>query len=161
MKKLLLLLALGLAGFYLQSRLLFSENRLQQWVAEHHARAMSGEGSACDDYAEGAQVRLKAPGPKGLWEVEGGKAEACGYLKQSAALLTLMQAQTHTNYEGLSIERDGFPWMQARVAFTSRTSMKISVLPEFNTTTEEVLQLRRGLFGGLRIVSQEATGRLN
>lgn len=110
-----------LGGFYAHGRYTFSEPKVMGWLVQHTAHGMQGDSAACDDYADDVKVELTAKGLRGRWEVEGGKEEICGYLKQSSAALTLVQARTQTEFEDVRITRGGFPWTTARVQYTQRT----------------------------------------
>jgi hypothetical protein len=82
--------------------------------------------------------------------VEGGKEEICGYLKQSSAALTLVQARTQTDFEDVRITRGGFPWTSARVQYTQRTSVQAGPLPSLTIVSEDSMVLAR-TGSGLRI----------
>ena len=139
-----------LGGFYAHGRLAFSEPRVMGWMTQHAARSMQGDSVACDDYADDLKVELTAKGQRGRWEVEGGKAEMCGYLKQSAAALTVLQATTQTEFDNVRITRGGFPWTTARLQYTQRTTVQAVGLPSMTVTSEDALVLARTP-GGLRI----------
>lgn len=139
-----------LGGFYAHARFTFSEPRVMGWITQHTARAMQGDAAACDDYADDVQVELTAKGQRGRWEVEGGKAEVCGYLKQSSAALTVLQASTQTEFDSVRITRGGFPWTTARLQYTQRTAVQVQGLPGMNMVSEDSVVLSRTL-SGLRI----------
>lgn len=145
-----LIALLLLGGFYAHARYTFSEPRMMAWLAQHSARAMQGEASACDDYTDDVKVELMAKGQRGRWEVEGGKAELCGYLQQSAAALMVLQAQTQTQFDDVRITREGFPWTAVRVQYTQRTAVQVQGLPGMNVVSEDSLVLARTA-SGLRI----------
>jgi hypothetical protein len=147
MKRLLLLLLIALGAFYAHARVSFAEPRVVNWLINHSARAMGGESSACDDYADDMEVNLVAEGRRGQWEVEGGKDEMCGYLKQAAAAFTVLQASTESQFDSVTIERGGFPWMSARVKYTQRTTVQAARLPAMTVESEDTLVLVRTLSG--------------
>src|SRR4029077_4185928 len=89
------LLGLG-AVYYAHGAHTFSQSSVQSWIADHEAREMSGSYSACNDYADDVEVSLTSERTKWRWEVEGGKEEICGYIKQNAAALTVLQASTES-----------------------------------------------------------------
>lgn len=151
MKK-LVLLAVLFGAFYLHAESTFSRTRLTNWLEEHSLHAMSGDPKACDDYADDMQVELSADGQKGTWEVEGGKNEMCGYLKQSAAVYTVLQATTNSQFDDLRVVRKGFPWTRALVSYTQRTQVQAAGVPPMTIISDEVVELQRTLTG-LKITS--------
>ncbi len=158
MKKLILLTLTALAAFYAHGRLLFAEPKLASWLVQQSAKAMSGESSACDAYADDLQVTLSADGRRGKWEVEGGKEEMCDYLKQAAAAFTVLQARTHSEFDDIRIVRDGFPWTSARVSYTQRMTVQANGLPATTVTGEDDLVVVRTL-SGLKIKTIESRSR--
>ncbi|MFL6672649.1 MAG: hypothetical protein ACJ8LG_05060 [Massilia sp.] len=160
MKKIFLLVALC-GAFYLHARTSFSESHITTWLGEHSAKAMAGEPSACDDYADDMEVVLRAEGRRGAWEVEGGKNQMCGYLKQSAAVFTVLQASTRAEFQDLRVVRDGFPWMKARVTYSQRTDVSAQRIPGFTIASEDELVLVRTLSGiKIRSVQSKSSGGL-
>jgi hypothetical protein len=153
-KKLLLLLAV-FGAFYAHARFSFAEPRVMSWVGNHSAKAMSGDNSACDDYTDDVAVALTSKATGGTWEVEGGKDEICGYLKQAAAAFTVLQASTHSEFDQVRIVRSGFPWLSAKVSYVERTTVQAGPLPTMLTTSEDALVLVR-TFAGIRIKSIES-----
>jgi hypothetical protein len=154
MKK-ILLLVLAFAAFYAHARYSFSDEQVTRWLAQHTARAMGGETTACDDYADDVEVSLVAHGRRGHWEVEGGKNEICGYLKQAAAALTVLQASTRLEFDSVKVTRDGFPWRSARVQVSQRMSVSAANIPSTEVRAEDELVLVR-TFGGIRIRSLQS-----
>jgi len=151
MKK-LVYLALIVGAYYAHSRFVFSDDALQRWVAQHAARAMAGEQSACDDYSDAVNVNIHAEDQQGSWEVEGGKSEVCGYMKQASAAFTVLQASTNITYENFKVERTGFPWLEAKVSYEEHTSVSAAMIPAMTAISNDTLVLKRGL-SGLKIVS--------
>lgn len=160
MKK-LFLLVLACVAYVAHARYTFTEEHVTQWLAQHTARAMGGEKEACDDYTDDVEVNLVAHGRRGHWEVEGGKDEICGYLKQAAAALTVLQASTRLEFDSVKVTRDGFPWRSARVQVAQRMSVSAANIPGTEVRAEDELVLVR-TFGGLKIKSlqSKSTGGL-
>lgn len=152
-----LLLLIGV--FYGHSRFVFSENHLQKWVVDFSAKAMSGDQAACDLFTDNAEVSIYAPNNQGHWEVEGGKAEACGYMRQGAAAFTLLQARTNSNFDNFQIERSGFPWLTATVSYTEHATISGKLMPKFTTVSEDSLVITRTL-SGLRIKKLDSQGEM-
>ncbi len=160
MKK-LLLLVLACVAYYAHARYSFTEEQVTRWLGQHTARAMGGEREACDDYTDDVEVSLVAQGRRGHWEVEGGKNEICGYLKQAAAALTVLQASTRLEFDSVKVTRDGFPWRTARVQVAQRMSVSAANVPSTEVHAEDELVLVR-TFGGIKIKSlqSKSTGGL-
>jgi hypothetical protein len=154
MKK-ILLPVLAFAAFYAHARHAFSDDHVRTWLAQHTARAMGGETTACDDYTDDVEVSLVARGRRGHWEVEGGKDEMCGYLKQAAAALTVLQASTHLEFDSVQVTRDGFPWRTARVKVSQRMAVSAANIPSTEVRAEDELVLVR-TFGGIKIKSLQS-----
>ena len=117
MKRLFFILAICLGGFYIQSRMAFSESHVMRWIAEYNNKAISGDSTVCDDFTDDVEVNIFAETGQGHWEVEGGKDEMCGYLRQASAAFIVLQASTNTQFDSLHIERGGFPWTTAQVKY--------------------------------------------
>lgn len=160
MKKILLLAALVLV-FLLQGKLFFSESRVRSWVATHSALAMSGDTMACEQYADDVEVMLRAEGARGHWEVEGGKEEMCGYLRQAAAAFTVLQARTHTQFDQVVLTPARFPWMSAKVSYVQRTTVSAEHIPTMTIESRDTLELVR-TFSGMKIkkIDAHSTGGL-
>jgi len=161
LKKLLLACALFCA-FYVHARITFSEPRIVSWLSNHYVKAMSGDTTACEDYTDDAEVTLNAGGARGTWEVEGGKNEICGYYKQAAAVFTVMQASTSSNFTDVVISRGGFPWMQARVTYKQKTTIQAAgSIPAAAAYSDNTIVLVRTLSGlKIKSVDSKSTGRL-
>ncbi len=158
MKKILLLL-LCAGGFYLHGRQVFSETALTRWIGEQAALSMSGESEACAAYSEDVEVELVYDKPNSEWQVEGGKSEICGYLKQAAAALTVLQARTETSVENIQVKRSGFPWLSAELSYSTRTQVSAANIPTMVSLSDEVVTLKRG-FTGLKITKLRSKGRM-
>lgn len=154
MKKLFLFLVLVVA-YLVHAKTSFSEPRVTKWLLDHEAKAMSGDMAACDNYTDDVEVTLMAQGRKGRWEVEGGKNELCGYLKQAAAALTVMQASTQSEFTDFEIVRSSFPWITAQVKYREITHIRIHGMRPFTVTNEDSLILVRTL-KGLKIKKLES-----
>ena len=150
MIRLVLLALVLLGGFYAHGRYTFSEPKVMGWLTQHAVHSMQGDSAACDDYADDVKVELTAKGLRGRWEVEGGKDEMCGYLKQSSAALTVLQARTNTEFDNVRITRGGCPWTTARLQYTQRTSVQAGPLPSLTIVSEDSMVLARTA-SGLRI----------
>lgn len=147
-------------GYYAHGRWTFSEMNVQRWVAEHSARAMSGDSKACDDFSDDVEVNLVSHEKGGRWEVEGGKNEICGYLKQASAAFILLQASTSSRFENFSIERSGFPWTKATVSYTERMTVDSGIAPTLRGSSKDTLIISRTL-GGLKIMSVKSTSKMD
>jgi hypothetical protein len=157
MFKLLIALIGVSVAYYAYSAHSFSEGSVRSWLVDHESREMGGKDSACDDYADDVEVRLNADSAKGTWEVEGGKDEICGYIKQASAAYTVLQAQVHTSFDDVTIERGGFPWRSAVVKYTQAAEVNAARVSLASTSHNEVTLKRT--FGGFKITRLESTGR--
>jgi len=144
-------------AYYAYSAHSFSEGSVRSWLANHEAREIGGSESACDDYADDVEVALTADSAKGTWDVEGGKDEICGYIKQASAAYTVLQAQVHTSFDDVTIERGGFPWRTAIVKYTQAAEINAARVSLASTSHNEVTLKRT--FGGFRITRLQATGK--
>ena len=158
MKK-FVLLVLACIVYYVYARTSFSEPQVTSWLTSHAMRTMSGDTRACDDYTDDVEVTLTADGRHGRWEVEGGKDEMCGYLRQAAAQFTVLQATTSTRFEDVRVERGRFPWTQAKVTYTQRTTVQASRIPTMTIESEDTVALVRTMSGTkIRSIESRATG---
>jgi hypothetical protein len=151
------LLGIG-AAYYAYSAHSFSESSVRRWIADHGVREMAGNDSACDDYADDVEVTLVSDRDKSQWQVEGGKDEICGYIKQAAAAYTVLQARIESHYDDVTIERAGFPWRSAVVKFTESSDISSSKVSFAATSENEVTLVRT--FGGMKITRLNSTGQI-
>lgn len=142
MKKIILLVTL-LFAFYAHARFSFDEHNVTSWLLKQPVEAISGEASACDAFADDVDVTPTAEGRRGRWEVEGGKREMCGYLKQSSALFIVLQASTNTEVDQVKVEPAGFPWMSAQVQYTQRTTIRARGIPITELVSDDTVVLVR------------------
>lgn len=150
MKKLLLLVSIGLGAWFLHGRVVFTEPRLMDWMTQHSVQVWSGDGKACDAYADDVQVELRAEDRGGHWEVEGGKEELCAYLRKASAAFVVLEANTHAEFTDVALQRKGFPWTEATLSYTQLVTVQAARLPEIRITSQDQLTLVRTL-GGVKI----------
>lgn len=127
MQRLLILLLVGLVLFYVQSRIAFSESHVMKWISEYSTKSISGDSTVCDDFTDDVEVNIYAETTQGHWEVEGGKAEMCGYIRQAAAASIMLNASNSVEFDGLQVERGGFPWTTAQVNIILRRLCRQSI----------------------------------
>jgi hypothetical protein len=99
------------AAFYAHARITFAEHRVLSWLLENSNKCLTGDSTVCSNCTDDVEVRIIAKAARGMWEVEGGKAELCGYLKQSSAALIVMQASTNREFSKVRIQPGPFPWL--------------------------------------------------
>lgn len=155
MKRLLLILAIGLGIFYIQLSFAFSEANVMRWISEHDARAASGDAKACDDFSDNMQASVIDDSPQGRWEIEGGKDEICAYIKQSSAAFVVLQASASTAFDQVQIERGGFPWTTVQVKYHYKTTLQAQRIPTMTMDGNDTLILAKG-FSGLKIKSLDS-----
>lgn len=156
MQRLLFILAICLGGFYIQTRMAFSESHVMRWIATYNNKAISGDSTVCGDFTDDVEVNIFAETLQGHWEVEGGKDEICGYLRQASAAFIVLQASTNTQFDSLQIERGGFPWTTAQVKYHFKTTMQADRIPNISGEGNDTLVLSKGIFSGLKIKSLES-----
>lgn len=154
MKKLTIFLLL-LAAFYAHARTTFAEKHVVSWLLENSNKYLTGDSSVCNNYADDVEVNIIAKAPRGTWQVEGGKAEVCGYLRQSAAAFIVMQASINTEFSNVRIQPESFPWLKATVSYTEETTIQIPGVGPVKSVSKDTVALVR-TFSGLRIKSLES-----
>ena len=155
MKKLFLPLFL-LAAWFVHGRLVFNESRVMPWMTQLSVQTWSGDSKACDAYTDDVQVSLRAEDRGGHWEVEGGKAELCDYLRKTSAAFVVLGANTHTEFTDVAIQRKGFPWTEATLTYTEHVTVQAARLPEIRITSQDELTLVRTL-GGVKIKAVQSS----
>ena len=97
-------LFIAVSALYLgQSYYLLSSDHVEQFLADNNTLAMNDPVAACDNYSDDMTVMIHHNTPQGTWEVEGGKNELCGYMKQSQAALVVMQASTSGYFDNMEV----------------------------------------------------------
>ncbi len=158
--KLLIWPLLLVAAWIGHGRLMFTESRVMPLVTQNTMQVFSGDNKACDFYTDDVQVDLESDQRAGRWEVEGGKDELCGYLRKAAAAFVLLDAQVHTEYSDVKLERKGFPWTEATLHYTEHVTVQTDKLPTMTFTSDDELILVRTLTGvKVRSVHSRGTQR--
>lgn len=139
-----------------QSYYLLSSNHVEQFLADNSTLAINDPVAACDNYSDDVKVMINHKTPEGTWEVEGGKNELCGYLKQSQAAMVVMQASTSGYFDNISVNTS-FPWQKARASFDEINNVSIGSMGSISSKTHETFTIKRTLTG-LKIVSVTSTG---
>lgn len=142
-----------------QSYYLLSSGQVEKFLAEHNALAMNDPVAACDHYSDDVDVFINHDTGNGNWEVEGGKDEICGYMKQSQAALTVLQANTSGHFENLKVTT-GFPWHTARASYDEINTVQMRSMGSLTSKTREDIQIKRTLTG-LQIISVNSTGGIS
>lgn len=156
MQRLIIILVVGLCILYFQSRLAFSESHVMNWINEYNNKAISGDSTVCDNFTDDIEVNIFAETLQGHWEVEGGKDEMCGYLRQASAAFIILHASTNTQFDSLQIERGGFPWTTAHVKYHYKATMQADRIPTMTVDGNDTLILSKSIFSGLKIKSMES-----
>jgi hypothetical protein len=156
------LLILAFAGFYLSGQRQFSEDNLRKFLLDQAVNIYNGNHeTVCNTFSDDVKVNIVDRSPQGRWEVEGGKDQVCGYIKQASASFVVMGANIHTSVDNLTIQRSGFPWMTAELAYQQKTSITAgrgAPVPPLTAVSDDRMTLKRTL-GGLRITRLEAQSR--
>jgi hypothetical protein len=156
MFKFIVTLLVVVVAYYAYSTYSFSEGSVRRWLADHEGRELAGKDTACDDYADDVEVTL-ANSVRRKQEIGGGKNEVCAYTQKAAAAYALLQAQIHTSFDDVRIERGGFPWRTAVVKFHEAAQIS-SARVSFAASSENEMTLKR-TFGGFRITKLHSTGQ--
>lgn len=147
------LMALFCCGaYYTQAQAYFSQAYVEHWVAEHSHKTIAGDANACDDFADNVQAALEAEEGQ-VWNIKGGKAEICRYLRQYNTVLA--QAHSQTLIKDLNIESSGFPWLDAKVSYKEHTRVRGENTATLEFVSKNELQLSRTL-SGLKIITMVA-----
>lgn len=142
-----------------QSYYLLSSDHVEQFLADNNALTMNDPVAACDNYSDDVTVMINHHTPQGIWKVEGGKDELCGYMKQSQAALVVTQASTSGYFENMEVTTS-FPWQKARASYDEISNVRMGALGSISSKTHEILSIKRTLTG-LEIVSVNSTGGAN
>ncbi|MGP4864080.1 hypothetical protein ACTXGK_07775 [Psychrobacter sp. T6-5] len=142
-----------------QSYYLLSSDHVEQFLAHNNALAMNDPVATCDNYSGDVTVMINHNTPQGTWEVEGGKDELCGYMKQSQAALVVTQASTSGYFENMEVTTS-FPWQSARASYDEISNVRMGALGSISSKTHEILSIKKTLTG-LEIVSVNSTGGAN
>lgn len=128
-------------------RLMFTESRLMPMLSAHAAQVYAGDTRACELYTDDVQVEILAEDRQGRWEVEGGKDEVCGYLRKAGAAFALLDANIHTEFSEVALQRKGFPWTEATLNYTETVTVQAAKLPAMTVVSRDELTLVRTLTG--------------
>lgn len=150
------LLIAGVVLYLGQSYYLLSSAHVEKFLVEHNTLAMNDPVAACDNYSDKVAVTINHKTADGTWEVEGGKNELCGYLKQSQAALVVMQANTSGHFENMNVI-SSFPWRKAHASYDEINTVSMGALGTISSTTNDNVDIKRTLTG-LEIVSVTSTG---
>lgn len=157
--KFLSLLVLVFAGYYLDGYRLFSEDHVRQYLVDMNMNTFQGNTeTVCGLFVDDAEVSINDRSPQGRWEVEGGKEEVCGYIKQSAAGFMTMGVHVNTAWDDVVIHRAGFPWRTAEVTYRQTTQITANgrvPIPPMTAVSDDTVVLKRTL-GGLKIAKFQA-----
>ena len=153
-----LLIAAG-ALYLAQSYYLLTPSHIESFLMDHQVLAMNDPVAACDDYSDDIEVMIHHTTPDGRWEVEGGKNELCGYMKQSQAALVVTQASASGHFENMDVSTS-FPWQSARANYDEISNVTMGALGSISSKTHDTLKIERTLTG-LEIVSITSTGGAN
>lgn len=152
-----LLIAAG-ALYLAQSYYLLTPSHVETFLMEHQTLAMNDPVAACDNYSDEVEVTINHKTTDGTWEVEGGKNELCGYLKQSQAAFIVMQASTSVHFENVDVI-SSFPWQKSRASYDEINNVSMGAIGAISSKTHDTLKIKRTLTG-LEIVSVTSVGEI-
>ncbi|WP_201595257.1 hypothetical protein [Psychrobacter vallis] len=139
-----------------QSYYLLSSSHVEKFLFDHNTLAMNDPVAACGNYSNDVMVMINHTTPEGTWEVEGGKDEMCGYMRQAQAALVVMQANTSGHFENMLVNTS-FPWQNARTSYDEISNVRMGSMGSISSKTHDTLEIKRTLTG-LEIVSVTSTG---
>lgn len=161
MKKLGLVLLIFF-GYWWDGQRQFSERNVRQFLLDQAVNSFSGNNeTVCNTFSDDVEVKVEDHGPQGRWEVEGGKDEICGYLRQASASFLILKPHLETTVDDLKIQRAGFPWTTADITYQENTSISAGngpPMPPMVASSDDRMTLKRTL-RGLRITRLEARSR--
>lgn len=146
----------GVVLYLGQSYYLLSSAHVEKFLVEHNTLAMNDPIAACDNYSDKVAVTINHKTADGTWEVEGGKNELCGYLKQSQAALVVTQASTSGHFENMDVI-SSFPWRKAHVSYDEINNVSMGAIGAISSTTHDDIEIKRTLTG-LEIISFTSMG---
>lgn len=140
------LLAIMAVLFMGQSYYLTSANHVEKFIAENNALAMQDPVKACDNYTDDVEASIYYDMPIGHWEVEGGKDELCGYIRQGQAAMVVTQGSMSASLANVKVTTR-FPWLTAIAEYDESSTTSMGKAGTFNSKSHDVIELKRTLTG--------------
>lgn len=150
------LLAVVAVLFMLQSYYLMSSSHVEKFIFDNNALAMQDPVKACDNYTDDVQASIYYDMPTGHWEVEGGKDELCGYIRQGQAAMVVTQGSMSAMLENIKVTTN-FPWQTATAEYDELSTASMGQAGSFNSKSHDSIAIKRTLTG-LKITKITSTG---
>lgn len=154
----LIKLLLAIVVLYMgQSYYLTSPSHVEDFLNHHNALALQDVNKACEDFSDNIEGSLYHDTPAGHWEVEGGKNELCGYMRQSQATMVVTQGNINVHFENMQVKR-GFPWQKATAEYDEISDVTMGKLT-MHGKTHDKFDIKRTLTG-LQIIKVNSIGSI-
>lgn len=148
------------AAYYGHGWYVFSEPAVMGWLQTQQRKELNAQDGFCDSYASNLRVSTRTEAPRGVEDLEGGKAEMCEYVKDAAATLRATQSSVNIDTDLVSVERSGFPWLGATVTVRQTSTIRMPRMPVFTEVGEYTYELTRTL-NGRQIVSIDGSSTMS
>ena len=157
MKKAAIVIAVLLAGFLIRSNLSMKPTSIEKYLQEFSLKSAQNPPEACEMVDDKIDVSIRQETPTGTWEVEGGKDELCGFMEQGRAAMVLLQGNMNWHYENVKV-KSSFPWQSAKVSYDEISTVSAAKIGTVSTKMHYDLQVKRSLFGGIKVTKLKAMG---
>lgn len=147
------LLAFHFGGGYFAT----SERRVEKYIHNFSMLSNQDAAKACELVDDKVDVSLTQELPTSTWEVEGGKDELCGFMKQGIAAMTVLQGNITWRFENMQV-KSSFPWQSVKVSYDEIATISAAQMGTIHTKMHYDLQLKRKLTGGLVVTKVHASG---
>ncbi len=161
MKKLLLLVVLGLLGVQAYGALVFSETGANSFLDELEDLSLSGKGQEyCDRLHDDMKVSIddRSANPPAVFE--GGKQEFCEYVSYAAKGMDIIGVSTHVQRNDFTVKRSWLhPWT-ADVSYVESRTTSMSVINTTLRTEGEDEWTLVNTFSGVKVLRLKSKVRL-
>ncbi len=161
MKKLLLLVVLGLLGVQAYGAIVFSETGANSFLDELEDLSLSGKGQEyCDRLHDDMKVSIddRSANPPAVFE--GGKQEFCEYVSYAAKGMDIIGVSTHVQRNDFTVKRSWLhPWT-ADVSYVESRTTSMSVINTTLRTEGEDEWTLVNTFSGVKVLRLKSKVRL-
>jgi hypothetical protein len=161
MKKILLLVVLGLLGVQAYGAILFSESGTNEFLNELEHLSLSGKGQEyCDRLHDDMEVSIddRSADPPAVFE--GGKKEFCDYVSYAAKGMDIIGVSTSVQRDDFTVRRSWLhPWTAEVSYVESRTTTMSAINVTLNTEGEDEWTLVN-TFSGVKVMRLKSRTRL-
>ncbi|MFB2538908.1 MULTISPECIES: hypothetical protein [unclassified Acinetobacter] len=138
-----------------QSYYLMSNGHVKDFIEQAEMKSMQDPVAACEYYSDDVEVNMNLQAPGGHWEVEGGKDELCGFIRQNQAAAVVMQSDVNWTFDNVKIN-SRFPWQNAKADYEMTGSQTV-MGHTIQSHTKNAIEIKRTLTG-LKITKVNVTG---